>query len=74
MYCSSLTLDCPQVQAIYDYTAEQPDELSLMRGDIVKVYRKMADGKIFKLYNSSHYGMRVENDLWIVNEWMRIDD
>ena len=36
--------DCPQVQAIYDYHSEQPDELSLERGDIVKVLRKMADG------------------------------
>ena len=37
--------DCPQVQAIYDYKAVQPDELSLERGDVVKVFRKMADGK-----------------------------
>lgn len=38
-------LDCPQVQAVYDYVAQQPDELGLTRGDVVKVYRKMADGK-----------------------------
>jgi neuronal guanine nucleotide exchange factor len=38
------TWDCPQVQAIYDYKAAQPDELSLERGDVVKVYRKMGDG------------------------------
>lgn len=37
--------DCPQVQAVYDYHAQQPDELDLERGDVVKVYRKMADGK-----------------------------
>ena len=37
--------DCPQVQAIFDYKAKQPDELDLQRGDVVKVYRKMADGK-----------------------------
>ena len=37
--------DCPQVQAIYDYEAKQPDELDLQRGDVVKVFRKMADGK-----------------------------
>ena len=43
----SLPPDCPQVQAIYDYKAAQPDELSLERGDVVKVYRKMADGKLF---------------------------
>ena len=36
--------DCPQVQAVFDYQAQQPDELSLERGDVVKVYRKMADG------------------------------
>ena len=36
--------DCPQVQALYDYHSEQPDELSLERGD--KVFRKMADGMI----------------------------
>ena len=36
--------DCPQVQAVFDYQSQQPDELSLMRGDIVKVYRKMKDG------------------------------
>ena len=40
-----IILDCPQVQAVYDYTPKQHDELGLMRGDIVKVYRKMADGK-----------------------------
>lgn len=39
-----IIIDCPQVQAVYDYNAQQPDELSLMRGDVVKVYRKMADG------------------------------
>ncbi|XP_064385333.1 rho guanine nucleotide exchange factor 5-like isoform X3 [Halichondria panicea] len=36
--------DCPQVQAIFDYRGTQPDELDLQRGDVVKVYRKMADG------------------------------
>ena len=41
----SLFLDCPQVQAVFDYRAQQPDELDLQRGDVVKVYRKMADGK-----------------------------
>lgn len=32
------------MQAVYDYHAQQPDELDLERGDVVKVYRKMADG------------------------------
>lgn len=39
-----LPTDCPQVQALYDYQAQQPDELGLERGDVVTVYRKMADG------------------------------
>ena len=43
--CVCVCADCPQVQAIYDYKAAQPDELSLERGDVVKVYRKMGDGK-----------------------------
>ena len=29
---------------MYDYHSQQPDELDLDRGDVVKVYRKMADG------------------------------
>lgn len=29
---------------MYDYKAQQPDELDLERGDVVKVYRKMGDG------------------------------
>ena len=44
----SLHADCPQVQAIFDYHVTQPDELDLQRGDVVKVYRKMADGKFMK--------------------------
>ncbi len=36
--------DCPQVQAVYDYEAQQPDELDLQCGEVIKVYRKMADG------------------------------
>ena len=50
----SLSLDCPQVQAVFDYKAQQPDELDLQRGDVVKVYRKMADGeKIIKSVDQS---------------------
>ena len=41
---SLFSSDCPQVQAVFDYKAQQPDELDLQR-DVVKVYRKMADGK-----------------------------
>ena len=44
-------VDCPQVQAVFDYQAQQPDELSLERGDVVKVYRKMADGMSLAVYS-----------------------
>ncbi len=46
MYMYIHLLDCPQVQAVYDYTAQQHDEISLVRGDIVKVLRKMGDGEL----------------------------
>ncbi|XP_022245411.1 ephexin-1-like isoform X1 [Limulus polyphemus] len=36
--------DCPQVQCIENYQAQQPDELSLEEADVVNVFRKMADG------------------------------
>ncbi|CAG0924981.1 unnamed protein product [Notodromas monacha] len=36
--------DCPQVQAIHPYTAQQPDELSLETSDVVNVFKKTADG------------------------------
>merc|ERR1739842_268144 len=36
--------DCPQVQAIHQYEAKQPDELSLEVTDVVNVLKKMADG------------------------------
>ena len=35
---------------MFDYQAQQPDELSLERGDVVKVYRKMADGMSLTRY------------------------
>lgn len=41
---------------MFDYQAQQPDELSLMRGDVVKVYRKMVDGE-------SSYLVPTTNDL-----------
>ena len=37
---------------MFDYQAQQPDELSLERGDVVKVYRKMADGMSLAGYSS----------------------
>lgn len=36
--------DCPQVQAVMQYLATEPDELSLEESDIVTVFRKMNDG------------------------------
>ncbi|XP_072391646.1 rho guanine nucleotide exchange factor 15 isoform X2 [Diabrotica undecimpunctata] len=36
--------DCPQVMAMHNYNGCQPDELSLSRGDVINVLRKMTDG------------------------------
>ncbi|XP_046391258.1 uncharacterized protein LOC124159476 isoform X2 [Ischnura elegans] len=36
--------DCPQVAAIHQYLAQQPDELSLELSDVVNVLRKLPDG------------------------------
>ncbi|XP_075237860.1 uncharacterized protein LOC142334073 isoform X2 [Lycorma delicatula] len=36
--------DCPQVVGIHSYISVQPDELSLQKGDIINVLRKMTDG------------------------------
>lgn len=36
--------DQPQVAAMYPYQSTQPDELSLQRGDIIYVDKKIADG------------------------------
>ncbi|XP_074654636.1 uncharacterized protein LOC141908470 isoform X2 [Tubulanus polymorphus] len=38
------TWDCPQVQAVYSYEAQQPDEIGLEPSDVIKVHKKMADG------------------------------
>lgn len=40
--------DCPQMIAIYEFTASQPDELSLSIGDMVNVLKKIPDGKLIK--------------------------
>ena len=39
------TLDHPQHQTIFDYYPSQPDELCLMAGDVIRVFKKMVDGK-----------------------------
>ncbi|XP_046850835.1 rho guanine nucleotide exchange factor 26-like isoform X2 [Xenia sp. Carnegie-2017] len=36
--------DCPQVNVIHNYQAQQSDELSLVPGDVVNVLRKLTDG------------------------------
>jgi neuronal guanine nucleotide exchange factor len=36
--------DCPQVQAIHQYKAQQPDELNLEESDVINVFKKMIDG------------------------------
>ncbi|XP_050310808.1 uncharacterized protein LOC126746543 [Anthonomus grandis grandis] len=36
--------DCPQVSAVHNYVACQPDELALTKGDVINVLRKMTDG------------------------------
>ncbi|XP_076634952.1 ephexin isoform X2 [Colletes latitarsis] len=36
--------DCPQVVALYSYSPNQPDELSLHPGDVINVLQKMSDG------------------------------
>lgn len=38
------TWDCPQVNALHNYTAQQPDELSLYEGDVINVLKKLPDG------------------------------
>ncbi|VDK41943.1 unnamed protein product [Anisakis simplex] len=45
--------DCPQAAAVHNYTASQEDELSLQKGDIVNILRKMPDGW--------YYGERVRD-------------
>uniref|UniRef100_A0A914SKN1 SH3 domain-containing protein n=1 Tax=Parascaris equorum TaxID=6256 RepID=A0A914SKN1_PAREQ len=36
--------DCPQAAAVHKYTASQEDELSLEKGDLINILRKMPDG------------------------------
>ncbi|XP_037075717.1 ephexin-1-like isoform X2 [Pollicipes pollicipes] len=38
------TWDCPQVLAVHPYAAQQPDEITLHVGDVLKVLRKVPDG------------------------------
>ena len=43
-------VDCPQVNALHNYTAQQPDELSLYEGDIINVLKKLPDGKLAYIF------------------------
>lgn len=36
--------DCPQVQCVEKYIAQEPDELTLEESDVINVFKKMADG------------------------------
>ena len=42
-------VDCPQVNALHNYTAQQPDELSLYEGDVINVLKKLPDGKLINV-------------------------
>ncbi|KAG8181465.1 hypothetical protein JTE90_017526 [Oedothorax gibbosus] len=42
--CEVWEYDCPQVQCVRSYIAQQPDELSLQESDVVTIHRKMNDG------------------------------
>ncbi|ELV09597.1 Ephexin-1 [Tupaia chinensis] len=44
---TSRLLDCPQVQCVHPYVAQQPDELTLELADILNTLDKTEDGWIF---------------------------
>ena len=37
--------DCPQVQCVEKYIAQEPDELTLEESDVINVFKKMGDGE-----------------------------
>lgn len=39
--------DCPQATVVHAYAASQEDELSLEKGDLINILRKMPDGTDF---------------------------
>lgn len=46
MFTTSFPLaDCPQVQCVHPYVAQQPDELSLELADVLNILEKTDDGK-----------------------------
>ena len=50
--CHFLSTDLPQFRALFDYLPQQPDELCLMVGDVIRVFKKMADGVL--LFQTIH--------------------
>ncbi|XP_066476315.1 ephexin-1 isoform X2 [Tiliqua scincoides] len=44
---TSRLVDCPQVQCVHPYVAQQPDELSLELADVLNILEKTDDGWIF---------------------------
>ncbi|KAG8515584.1 Ephexin-1 [Galemys pyrenaicus] len=44
---TSRLLDCPQVQCVHPYVAQQPDELTLDLADVLNTLEKTEDGWIF---------------------------
>lgn len=45
MPLSSSPADCPQVQCVHPYVAQQPDELTLELADILNILEKTEDGE-----------------------------
>ncbi|KAM6064452.1 ephexin-1 isoform 1-T1 [Theristicus caerulescens] len=44
---TSRLVDCPQIQCVHPYVAQQPDELSLELADVLNILDKTDDGWIF---------------------------
>lgn len=42
--------DCPQVQCVEKYIAQEPDELTLEESDVINVYKKISDGNVLFMY------------------------
>jgi neuronal guanine nucleotide exchange factor len=45
MMVISVVSDCPQVQCVFKYNAQEPDELTLEESDVINVFKKMGDGR-----------------------------
>ena len=50
--------DCPRVESVEDYDAQDSDELALRKGDTANVLRKMSDsGEFLSLPRPSCFGL-----------------